>query len=81
MRVVMHVATAYADRLRCALDAKAVPFAPLEGVRMSRDKMFANDAKARAELAHTPTPIRAALERAVAWYRQNGYTTEPATAK
>jgi dihydroflavonol-4-reductase len=40
---------------------------------MSRDKMFADDTKARTELGHTPTPARAALERAVAWYRSNGY--------
>jgi dihydroflavonol-4-reductase len=67
------LAVAYADRIRCTVVPHAVPFAPLEGVRMSRDKMFANDAKARAELAHTPTAARAGLERAVDWYRQNGY--------
>jgi dihydroflavonol-4-reductase len=74
------LAVAYADRLRCVVTPGATPFAPLEGVRMSRDKMFANDAKARAELAHTPNPVREALERAVAWYRTNGYATEPANA-
>lgn len=62
------LAVAYADRIRCTVVPHATPFAPLEGVRMSRDKMFANDAKARAELGHIPTPVRAALERAVAWY-------------
>lgn len=62
------LAVAYADRLRCTLDASATPFAPLEGVRMSRDLMFADDSKARSELRHAPTPVRAALERAVAWY-------------
>jgi dihydroflavonol-4-reductase len=67
------LAVAYADRIRCTVVPHAVPFAPLEGVRMSRDKMFANDAKARTELTHAPTPVRAALERAVAWYRTNGY--------
>jgi dihydroflavonol-4-reductase len=67
------LAVAYGDRLRCTLDRKAKPFAPLEGVRMSRDRMFANDAKARAELGHVPTPARAALERAVAWFRDHGY--------
>lgn len=65
------LAVAYADRLRCTLDANAVPFAPLEGVRMARDLMFADDAKARAELGHAPSPVRAALERAVAWFRSN----------
>jgi dihydroflavonol-4-reductase len=68
------LAVAYADRIRCTVTPHATPFAPLEGVRMSRDKMFANDAKARTELGHTPTQVRAALERAIAWYQQNGYT-------
>jgi dihydroflavonol-4-reductase len=62
------LAAAYADRLRCRLDAKATPFAPLEGVRMSRYRMFADDVKARTELGHAPAPVRAAIERAVAWY-------------
>ena len=74
------LAVAYADRIRCTVTPHATPFAPLEGVRMSRDKMFANDAKARAELGHSPSPVRAALERAVTWYRQNGYTAEPTNA-
>jgi dihydroflavonol-4-reductase len=68
------LAVAYADRIRCLLNSHANPFAPLEGVRMSRDRMFANDAKARAELGHMPTSARAALERAVSWYHANGYT-------
>lgn len=75
------LAVAYADRIRCTVTPHATPFAPVEGVRMSRDKMFANDAKARTELGHAPTPVHAALERAITWYRQNGYTTEPANAK
>jgi dihydroflavonol-4-reductase len=68
------LAVAYADRLRCTIDGNATPFAPLEGVRMSRDKMFANDTKARTELGHAPTPVRDALQRAVAWYRDGGAT-------
>jgi len=67
------LAVAYADRIRCTFDANAKPFAPLEGVRMARDRMFANDAKARAELGHVPTPARAALERAVTWFRERDY--------
>jgi len=67
------LAVAYADRARCALVRNATPFAPLEGVRMSRDRMFADDSKARIELGHAPAPARDALARAVAWYRNNGY--------
>jgi dihydroflavonol-4-reductase len=63
------LATAYFDDLRCRVDAKAVPFAPLEGVRMSRDRMYADSSKAIRELGYESTPVRAALERAVAYYR------------
>lgn len=63
------LATAYADELRCRLNRDATPFAPLEGVRMSRARMYADSSKAVAELGYSPTPVRAALERAVAWYR------------
>ena len=65
------LAVAYADELRCRLDPAATPFAPLEGVRMSRDRMYADSAKAHRELAHRPTPVHDALARAVAWYRAN----------
>ena len=67
------LAAAYADDLRCRLNPGARPMAPLEGVRMSRERMYADAAKAQRELGHRPTPVRAALERAVAWYRANGY--------
>ncbi|HEY5426394.1 MAG TPA: NAD-dependent epimerase/dehydratase family protein, partial [Candidatus Tumulicola sp.] len=65
------LAVAYADELRCRLDPAATPFAPLEGVRMSRDRMYADSAKAQRELGHRPTPVHDALARAVAWYRAN----------
>lgn len=64
------LATAYADELRCRVLPGAVPFAPLEGVRMSRDRMYADSSKAQRELGHSATPVRAALERAVTWYRE-----------
>jgi dihydroflavonol-4-reductase len=60
------------DELRCRIDTDAVPFAPLEGVRMSRDRMYADSAKAQAALEIRTTPVRQALERAVLWYRENG---------
>jgi dihydroflavonol-4-reductase len=60
------------DEVRCRIDSDAVPFAPLEGVRMSRDRMYADSAKARAVLDFRPSPVRGALERAVLWYRENG---------
>lgn len=66
------LATAYADEVRCRIDPAATPFAPLEGVRMARERMYADSSKAQRELGYAPTPVRAALERAVAWYRTRG---------
>jgi dihydroflavonol-4-reductase len=64
---------AYADELRCRVRPRARPVVPLEGVRMSRHRMYVDWAKAAAELDYRPGPVAAALERAVAWYRANGY--------
>ena len=60
---------AHLDELRCRLVPDAVPFAPLEGVRMSRERMFVDASKARRELNFAPGSARDALARAVAWYR------------
>ena len=49
------------------------PLAPLEAVKMARKKMFVSHAKAAAELGFTPTPVDAALRRAVEWFRANHY--------
>ncbi|MBV8490870.1 MAG: NAD-dependent epimerase/dehydratase family protein [Candidatus Eremiobacteraeota bacterium] len=68
------LAAAYVDDVRCRLDPNATPNVPLEGVRMSRDRMYADSSKAIRELGHTPTSVRAALERAVAWYRENRHS-------
>jgi len=49
------------------------PRIPLEGVKMARYKMFVSSAKAERELGYRPGPVEPALERAVQWFRQNGY--------
>jgi dihydroflavonol-4-reductase len=49
------------------------PLAPLEGVKMSRKKMFVTHAKAARELGFAPRPIEDALKRAIDWFRANGY--------
>jgi dihydroflavonol-4-reductase len=61
------------DELRCRLNKAAQPAVPLEGVRMSRERMFADSSKAAKELDFRPGPVRDALQRAVRWYRDNGY--------
>lgn len=50
------------------------PRIPVEGVRIARHKMFVSDAKARKELGYASSPVEMALERAVHWYTENGYT-------
>jgi dihydroflavonol-4-reductase len=64
---------AYADELRCRVQRGAQPSVPLEGVRMSRERMFADSAKAQRELDFRAGSVRDALERAVRWYRAHGY--------
>ena len=49
------------------------PRAPLEAVRMARKKMWVSHDKAARELGYRPGPAPAALQRAVEWFRRNGY--------
>ena len=49
------------------------PKIPLEGVRMSRHRMFVDASRAVSELGFAPAPPEQALERAVRWYQANGY--------
>jgi dihydroflavonol-4-reductase len=49
------------------------PRAPLDAVRMARKKMWVRHDKATKELGYVPGPARNALERAVDWFRANGY--------
>jgi dihydroflavonol-4-reductase len=67
-------AAACADELRCRVTG-GTPAVPLEGVRLARKRMYADSSKAQRDLGYAATPVRAALERAIAWYRGNGYVT------
>ncbi len=49
------------------------PRVPLDAVRMAHRKMFVTHEKAARELGFLPVPVDGALERAVAWFRDNGY--------
>ncbi|HEU5424731.1 MAG TPA: NAD-dependent epimerase/dehydratase family protein [Nitrolancea sp.] len=60
----------WADELRCRARPGQEPLVPLEGVAMSRHYMFASSDKAGAELGFAPGSSRAALARAVAWFRE-----------
>jgi dihydroflavonol-4-reductase len=47
----------------------------LEGLRMSRKRMYFSSAKARRELGYNSRPPRAAFEDAVRWFRERGLLT------
>jgi dihydroflavonol-4-reductase len=49
------------------------PFTTLDGVRMSRKKMYFSSAKARGALGYAPRPARDAIADAVKWFEANGY--------
>jgi dihydroflavonol-4-reductase len=51
------------------------PFTTLDGVRMSRKKMYFSSAKATHALGYAPRPAREAIADAVAWFKANGYLT------
>lgn len=68
------LAASYVDELRCRVTG-APPEVPLEGVRLSRERMYADSSKAQRDLNYDATPVRAALERAVQWYRETGRLT------
>jgi dihydroflavonol-4-reductase len=53
------------------------PQIPVEGVRMSRHKMWVDSSKAGRELGYQPGPVEAALKRAVRWYETHGYWKTP----
>lgn len=68
------MAAGYADQFFSRV-LNRQPRIPLEGVRMARHKMFVDCSKASGELGFEAGPIEPALERAVAWFEQNGYVT------
>jgi dihydroflavonol-4-reductase len=51
------------------------PFTTLDGVRMSRKKMYFSSARAMRELGYAARPAREAITDAVAWFDANGYLT------
>ncbi|MDE3137698.1 MAG: NAD-dependent epimerase/dehydratase family protein [Acidobacteriota bacterium] len=75
-RVRLPHAVAYMAGLADELLARVTgrePQIPLEGVRMSRHKMFVDCSRAVRELGFAPEPVEAALERAVRWFWDRGY--------
>lgn len=48
------------------------PMTTVDGLRMSRKKMFFSSDKARRDLGYSPRPAKEALEDAIAWLRETG---------
>jgi dihydroflavonol-4-reductase len=69
------LAAAYVDEMRCAISG-ATPDVPLEGVRLARERMYADSSAAERDLGYSASSVHGALERAVAWYRANGFARQ-----
>jgi dihydroflavonol-4-reductase len=49
------------------------PFLTVDGLRMSRNRMFFSSGKARAELGYRPGPHTAGVQAALDWFGSEGY--------
>ncbi len=52
------------------------PSVPIDGVRMSKDAMYYDSSKAKAELGYAPGPIDGAIRAAIEWFTANGYLSK-----
>ena len=66
------LAAAHTNEALSAITRKP-PKAPLAGVKMAKNKMFFNPAKAIEDLGLPQTPPKQALADAVEWFCQKGY--------
>jgi dihydroflavonol-4-reductase len=49
------------------------PFVTVDGIRMSKHRMFYSSAKAERDLGYRSKPYGSGLESAIAWFRDKGY--------
>jgi len=66
------LAAGYADEFFSRLVGRE-PQIPVEGVKMSRHRMFVASDKAERELGYRAGSVELALERAVRWYEAYSY--------
>jgi dihydroflavonol-4-reductase len=64
---------AYLDEFWATHVSGRPPRMPLTAIRMARKYMYFDNTKAVKYLGLTLTPVRAALEEAVAWFQRHGY--------
>jgi dihydroflavonol-4-reductase len=69
----MAYVTGVVDTLVTGKIRKREPRVTLDSVRMGRKKMFVATTKAERTLGWSPCPVDGALQRAVEWFRANGY--------
>jgi dihydroflavonol-4-reductase len=67
------LATGVIDTLVVGKMLKREPRVTIDAVRMGRKKMFVTSVKAERELGWKPRPVDGALQRAVEWFKANGY--------
>jgi len=67
------LATGVVDTVVTGKILRREPRVTIDAVRMGRKKMFVSSAKAERELGWRPRPVEDALQRAVDWFRANGY--------
>jgi len=74
---VLPLVAGYAEKLFCSLVGRE-PRIPIEGVRMSRYKMFVDSSRAARELGFRAGSVEDALSRAAEWYIRNNYVLHKA---
>jgi len=78
VRVPYAAALAYAVAAESLARLRGVqPEVEVEAVRMSRQRMFYDSAKAADGLGYVPGPLAPALADAVTWFREHGMLTSP----
>jgi len=70
----------YADEFFARITGRE-PQIPVEGVKMSRHRMFVASDKAERELSYKPGAVEPALAAAVGWYEEHGYVRGRAGTK
>ena len=74
------LAAGYADEFLSRIAGRE-PQVPVEGVKMSRHRMFVASDKAQRELGYGFGPVEEALAAAVRWYEEHGYVPDRGGAK
>ncbi len=71
------LALSYLNAAFCKLFPWMTPRMTPETIRMSSHLMYFDPSKAIRELSFPQTPAHDALAKAVVWYKENGYVTDP----